>query len=112
MLIVSKSLRCRSSSFYRKAAATRIAKLPWVASARVERHLPNAVSVHVTERVPLARWQRDQHIVVIDGEGHTLLQAKPDDFSTLPLVVGAGAAAGRAAFTNLVTFLSDDTRQT
>jgi len=74
-------------------AEARIAKLPWVASVIVERRLPDTVYVHLTERVPLARWQRDNRLAVIDTQGKILGDANPEQFTELPLVVGAGAPA-------------------
>ncbi len=78
-------------SFDPGAAAERVAKLPWIASATIERHLPDVIVVHLTERAPLARWQHDGHVFVIDTEGKVLADARPDDFSGLSLVVGTGA---------------------
>lgn len=79
-------------SFDPAAAQSRIAKLPWVASATVERRLPDTILVRLTERVPMARWQHDDRTIVIDSEGAELPEAKLDQFSQLPLVVGADAA--------------------
>lgn len=79
-------------SFDPVAAQSRIAKLPWVDSAIVERRLPDTIVVKLTERVPLARWQHDDHTIVIDNEGGELPEAKLDQFPQLPLVVGADAA--------------------
>ena len=48
-------------------AAARVESLPFIASAQVTRHWPDAVTVHVTERVPVttmagpakrSRWRR------------------------------------------------------
>jgi cell division protein FtsQ len=86
------------------AAQSRIAKLPWVASAIVERRLPDTIVVKLTERVPMARWQHEDHTVVIDSEGGELNEAKLDQFSQLPLVVGADAP-GQAH--NLLQTLKD-----
>ena len=72
-------------------AQTRIAKLPWVSSVTIERRLPDTVRVRLVERVPLARWQHDNHLVVIDQDGKELADARPEQFAALPLVVGAGA---------------------
>jgi len=83
-------------SFDPTAAEARLAKLPWVASATVERCLPDIIYVHLAERVPLARWQHDGHTIVVDTEGHELPDAPPDKFTGLPLVVGAGAATEAA----------------
>lgn len=74
-------------------AEARVAKLPWVDAVTVERHLPDTIYVHLTERVPMARWQHDNHVTVIDAAGKVLNEASPDQFSTLPLLVGVGAPA-------------------
>lgn len=91
-------------SFDPVAAQSRIAKLPWVASAIVERRLPDTIVVKLTERVPLARWQHEDHTVVIDTDGGELNEAKLEQFPQLPLVVGADAA-GQAD--NLLETLKD-----
>jgi cell division protein FtsQ len=79
-------------AFDTAAAAARIAKLPWVGTVVIERRLPDNIIVHLTERTPLARWQRDNHTVVVDENGRELPEATPEQFANLPLVVGAGAA--------------------
>jgi cell division protein FtsQ len=87
------------------AAQVRIAKLPWIASATVERRLPDTVVVHLTERVPMARWQHDNHTVVIDTMGVPLAEAKLEQFAQLPLVVGADAPAQtQTLLTNLKNY--------
>ncbi len=43
--------------------------LPWVASARVERHWPDRVEVELTEHVPVAHW--GQSMVTAGGEVFT-----------------------------------------
>jgi cell division protein FtsQ len=80
-------------AFDPRQAEARIAKLPWVASAIVERRLPDTIFVRLVERAPLALWQRDNQVAVIDAEGKILPDASPDQFAQLPLLVGAGAAA-------------------
>ncbi len=80
-------------SFDPVAAHDRIAKLPWVADAVVERHLPDTIYVRLVERVPIARWQHDGQTVVIASTGTTLPDAKLAQFAALPLVVGVGAPA-------------------
>jgi cell division protein FtsQ len=75
------------------AAEARLAKLPWVANATVERRLPDGIVIRLTERVPMARWQHQNRTVVIDADGQELPDAPLDRFSSLPLVVGDGAPA-------------------
>jgi cell division protein FtsQ len=74
-----------------ESAAARLGRLPWVDTAVVERRLPDTVAVILTERVPMARWQHDERLYVIDANGRILPAAKPEDFSSLPLIVGLGA---------------------
>jgi len=84
------------------AAAQRLSKLPWVGSAVVERRLPDTVAVILTERIPAARWQRDDHIYVIDTQGHVLPSARAEDFPGLSLVVGVGAEREAQGFLMLL----------
>jgi len=74
-----------------RAAQARLAKLPWVQSATVERILPNKILVRIVERVPMARWQHEGKTIVIDDEGKELPEAKPEQYGSLPLVVGFDA---------------------
>lgn len=66
--------------------ADRVAELPWVRRARVDRRLPGTVVVHVTERAPAmvlaatgARW-------TIDGTGRVL--ARGELVKGLPVLAG------------------------
>ncbi len=85
-----------------KAAAARLGKLPWISSAVVERRLPDTLVVILTERTPMARWQHDDHFYVLDNEGHVLSVAKPENFTSLPLVVGNGADGAAQSFLALL----------
>ena len=80
----------------------RVAQLPWVSSARIERHLPDTVRVRLVERVPLARWQRGGHVTIIDITGKDIAEARLENFTALPLIVGTGAAeVARSLFDHL-----------
>jgi len=74
------------------AARARVEALPWVESARVERRLPDSIHVVLTERQPLALWQRgaDGDFAVIDQAG-VPLEVDTRPFATLPVIVGADA---------------------
>lgn len=74
----------------------RLEALPWVARATVERRLPDTLFIAVEEREPLALWQQDGSIVLIDSGGAVIRDPAIAGFADLPLVVGEGAN-GRAA---------------
>lgn len=80
-------------SFSPRLAEARITKLSWVESVSVQRRLPDTLYIHLSERVPMARWQHDDKIVVIDTSGKILADANAEQFGQLPLVVGSGAPA-------------------
>lgn len=66
---------------------------PWVRSAVVTRHFPDAVTVQVNERQPVARWQKDNGTVVAlaaDGTVLPRLSEKDAELARLPLIQGWG----------------------
>ena len=75
------------------AARGRLEELPWVKSATVERRLPNIIYVQLHERRPLALWQTNAQMTVIDQSGDMMTGIDAADFSTLPVIVGPGAPA-------------------
>ena len=55
------------------AAEQRIAALPWIATARVARRWPNAVSIALSERTPVAKLMtRGPDLALVDGEARVL----------------------------------------
>ncbi|MEX0759860.1 MAG: FtsQ-type POTRA domain-containing protein, partial [Tistlia sp.] len=79
------------------AARARLDALPWVADAEVERRLPDTLYIRLTERKPLALWQHDRAITVIDAGGRVIPGVHPGRFAKLLLVVGEDAAPHAAA---------------
>ncbi len=75
---------------------TRLEALPWVARARVERRLPDTLFITVEEREPLALWQRDGALALIDRNGEVIADPELAPFGGLPMVVG-DRANGHAA---------------
>lgn len=78
------------------AARAELEALPWVKSASVERQLPGTVYIRIIEREPLALWQEQGVIRVIDREGGVIPSIEPRRFAHLPLVVGPDAPAHAA----------------
>ncbi len=74
------------------AAKARLERLPWIRGATVERRLPDVIHVRLVERQPLARWQNQGRIAVIDRRGEVISGADPKSFARLLVVVGEGAA--------------------
>ncbi|HEX9792026.1 MAG TPA: FtsQ-type POTRA domain-containing protein [Kiloniellales bacterium] len=78
-------------SFDPHAAKERLETLPWVHEATVERRLPDTVYLRLSEREPLALWQYEGKLAVIDRTGQVIAGAPAAAFATLPVVVGEDA---------------------
>lgn len=72
-------------------ARERLLTLPWIADAVVSRSLPNRIDIGLTERRPLAIWQQDRRLAVIDDQGVVIPGVDPQTFGHLPILVGKGA---------------------
>ncbi|MCW5698986.1 MAG: FtsQ-type POTRA domain-containing protein [Rhodospirillales bacterium] len=74
-----------------EAARARVAALPWIQSASVERMMPDLVFVRVTERRPLALWQNKGEFALVDEEGAMIDDHNVSRFPGLIVVVGVDA---------------------
>jgi cell division protein FtsQ len=74
-----------------EGAHSRIAALAWVKQVRVERRLPDTVFVSLVEREPMALWQRNGKLHLIDRDGGVIPSAEVEKFSDLPIVIGQDA---------------------
>ena len=72
-------------------ARAEIERLPWVATVTVERRLPDTVFVRLTERRPMALWQRDGRLALIDIDGTVLTERDLGRYANLPILVGEDA---------------------
>jgi cell division protein FtsQ len=80
-------------AFDPEAARQRIESLPWISSAAVQRHLPDTVTITIAERKPIALWQHNGKITLIDSNGTNLGTVAIESAPTLPLIVGGDAPA-------------------
>lgn len=80
-------------AFDPEAARQRIESLAWVASAAVERRLPDTVAITIVERKPIALWQHNEKITLIDAAGSNLGSVAIESAPALPLIVGGDAPA-------------------
>src|SRR5262249_36740909 len=83
-------------------ARARLETLPWVKAAEVRRVWPDRIYVRVTERKPVAIWQNEGELAVIDREGHAISGEDVTRFTSLPLVVGKGAESAAAGLLDLL----------
>jgi len=76
-------------------AAQRARALPWVRDVRLYRHLPNRISMTVSERTPVAVLDSGSGRYLIDDEGVVIVKqaAAADDAQALPSVAISGCRA-------------------
>ena len=69
----------------------RLIALPWIADAHIERRLPNMVHIRLTERQPIALWQRKGQLALVDTTGEIIRGADLRKFRELMILVGEDA---------------------
>jgi cell division protein FtsQ len=75
-----------------QAARQRLEAIDWVASATVERRLPDTLYVTMVERRAVAIWQNGDEYTLIDADGRTVRASRmPPGAETLLLLGGPGA---------------------
>jgi cell division protein FtsQ len=84
------------------AAQRRIEELPWVDTASIARILPDRIEVSITERTPIAVWQRGERCFLVDAKGRVLAPVPRGATPQLPRVAGEGAAAAAAELLVLI----------
>jgi len=65
--------------------------IPSIKSAAVERALPSTLYVRIVEREPVALWQNQGKIVLVDDKGVVMNGIDSAPYMKLPLIVGVGA---------------------
>lgn len=83
-------------------AKKRIETLPWVRASTIERMLPDTILVSIVEREPLAIWQQDNRLHLIDAEGRVILSDHLEAYGDLLVVVGEGAETQASALIALI----------
>ncbi|MBH1999351.1 MAG: cell division protein FtsQ/DivIB [Sphingomonadaceae bacterium] len=77
-------------------------KLGWVKDARISRRLPDTLVVDIVERDPVAVWQHDGQLHLIDVGGAVLQSVTASAMPDLPLVVGPNANRQTAGLNRLM----------
>jgi cell division protein FtsQ len=63
----------------------------WVKAAVIERRLPSTIYIAVVERTPIAIWQFEQKLYLIDSEGNRISSYTNQELGNLLQVVGSDA---------------------
>ncbi|MGE0409051.1 MAG: cell division protein FtsQ/DivIB [Amphiplicatus sp.] len=82
--------------FDAERARARVEELGWVRAAAVTRLLPDTIHVSIRERAPSAVWQMSGAFHLIDVNGAVIREIGAYEYSSLPLIVGAGAPEAAA----------------
>lgn len=69
----------------------RLVRLPWIKTATVERHLPDTIYIKLQERQPVALWQKDNKLALVDSEGVILADKNLSAFKDLIIITGEHA---------------------
>lgn len=80
----------------------RLVKLPWVRAAVIKRHWPDKVGIQITERQPMALWQRNGKLHLIDKKGILITSRNLRRFRNLLIVVGNGAPTATATLLTML----------
>lgn len=78
-------------SFEPAEAKKMVERISWVKSAHVERRLPDTIYIRIEERQPMALWQRNKRLSLIDAEGVILTDHNLSPWKNLMIVVGDDA---------------------
>ncbi len=78
-------------SFDPAQARALIEQMEWVASVHVERRLPDTLYIGLEEREPLALWQRDKKLYLLDRAGKEIKTDRLHRFSDFVIVMGRDA---------------------
>lgn len=89
-------------AFDPEAARQLLEDISWIKQARVERRLPGTIFIALEERQPLALWQRERRLSLIDEEGKILTDHYLSRFRDLLIVTGEGARENAAEFIRLL----------
>ena len=70
------------------ATRARLMRFGWIREARVSRRLPDTLVIDIVERQPVAIWQNNQQLSLIDADGVVLEPVRIDHMPNLPWVIG------------------------
>lgn len=69
----------------------KLSQINWVKEVHIQRRLPHHLYIKIVERYPIARWQHQKKLFLVDNEGIVIQNVNCAPFQNLPLVVGTDA---------------------
>ena len=78
-------------SFNPQEVRRQIKQINWVNDAHVERRLPDTIYVRLTEKKPLALWQKNGTLELLDEEGKSITHENTGRFKEFLIVMGDSA---------------------
>lgn len=93
LLLKASGLRYKKNIFNTSVndVKKKLEQISWIKSASVQRKLPNKIYVRVAERVPIAIYQLNYKLYLLDIDGKILENDGIGNFDNLPIIVGEGA---------------------
>lgn len=85
-------------------------KLTWIESASVTRQLPSTLSISVVERQPMALWQDNNKVSLIDRGGKVINETNLEKFSNLIILVGSNVPYHAGHFLKFISSTPDITK--
>lgn len=85
------------------AAQDKIENLSWVRTADIQRRFPNTIYIYITERTPMALWQKHKNdICLIDADGVVLTRENLAHFRDFIIISGKNAPEAAPALLSLL----------
>jgi|GEM_PF-640682 len=79
----------------------------WFESVTVKRTLPNTITINVVERIPVAIWQKNHKLHLIDDAGFVIKQLPNNTTLNYPHVIGEDANANAVELLSLLSTQPD-----
>ncbi len=70
---------------------SQIEKISWIKKSIIERRLPSTIYIGIIERIPIAIWQVNQKLYLVDDEGYKITNSNIEKFANLLHIVGPDA---------------------
>jgi cell division protein FtsQ len=77
-------------------------KLPWITKIVITRNLPGDLNITVSEFVPFAIWQSDNHKYLIDRDGNVVPYEESEELSSMMILSGKGANTNVRSLFNIL----------